>query len=238
MSSWPPTDPAHGEHHHLSLLRTPPPSYEYPTSGTPSGTVIPFAKAFELDGIALELLKRDIEQVDDRMLALPTPCDGWSVLDLINHMNIEHVAIFGRVVSTDADPRDEFSTIIDRWVAFFEPTAERNVRVPKIGADIPSSVVLSVHFADMVVHRWDLTTAIGAACPVPKELFDAAAEVAGVVTAPRSGLVGPDGVYKPSLEADPTATPLENLVRQYGRNHRWAESRRELTHDQSRGTLR
>jgi hypothetical protein len=128
-------------------------------------------------------------------------------------------------VGTDTDPRDEFTAIVDRWIAFFEPTAERSVRVPKMAADIPSAVILSVHFADMVVHRWDLTTAIGAACPVPTDLFDAVVEVAGVVTAPGSGLVGPDGVYEPSLDADPTATPLENLVRQYGRNHRWTESR-------------
>jgi len=187
--------------------------------------VIPFAKAFELDCIALELLERDITKLDDRMFALAAPCDGWSVRDLINHINLEHVAICGGVVGTDDDPRDEFSAIVGRWIAFFEHTAERNIRVPKMGADIPSAVILSVHLANMVVHRWDLTTAVGAACPVPTELFDAVVEVAGIVTAPGSELVGPDGVYKPSLEADPTATPLENLVRQYGGNHRWAESR-------------
>lgn len=185
--------------------------------------MIPFAKAFELDCIALELLERDITKLDDRMFALPTPCDGWSVRDLINHVNLEHVAICGGVVGTDDDPRDEFSAIVGRWIAFFEHAAERNSRVPKMGADIPSAVILSVHLADMVVHRWDLTTAVGAACPVPTDLFGAV-EVAGVVTAPGSGLVGPDGVYEPSLDADPRA-PLENLVRQYGRNHRWAESR-------------
>jgi hypothetical protein len=46
-------------------------------------------------------------------------------------------------------------------------------------ADIPSEVVLSIHFAEMVVHRWNPTTAIGSQCQVPDDLLDAASEVAG-----------------------------------------------------------
>lgn len=182
--------------------------------------MIPFEKAYELDRMALELLERDVHQLDDAMLTLPTPCDGWTVRDLINHMNLEHVAICGGVLGEGDDPRVEFSTIAARWIVFFEPTMGRTVRVSKMESDIPSEAVLSVHFVDMIVHRWDLTTAIGSACPVPAELLDAAAKVAEIVTASGSGLVGPGGVYKPPLGYDPQATPLENLVRRYGRDHR------------------
>jgi uncharacterized protein (TIGR03086 family) len=182
--------------------------------------MIEFARALALDRVALELLERDVHRLDDAMLPLPTPCDGWTVRDLINHMNVEHVAICGGVVHERNDPRAEFSTIAARWIAFFEPMTGRAVRVPKMGVDIPADIVLSVHLADMVVHRWDLTTAIGSPCPVPGELLDAAAEVAEITTASASPLVGPAGVYKPSLGSDPQATRLENLVRQYGRDHR------------------
>ena len=170
--------------------------------------------------MALELLEGDVHLLDARTLTLPTPCDGWTVRDLINHMNAEHVAICDGAVPDESDPRAEFCRIAARWVAFFDTTMGRAVRIPKMGADIPSEIMLSVHLADMVVHRWDLTSAIGSPCPVPEALLDAAAEVAEVATANGGPLVGPDGVYMPALGPDPKGTRLENLVRQYGRDHR------------------
>lgn len=183
---------------------------------------MPFDTALDLDRRALDFLERDVHHLDDRMLTLPTPCDGWTVRDLINHMNVEHVAVCGGVVDDGNDPRTEFSSVAARWLAFFQSTNGRSVHVPKMGADIPSELVLSVHVTDMIVHRWDLTTAVGFPCAVPAELLDAAAEVAEMITAPGSALVGPNAVYKPSLGSDPTATPLQNLVRTLGRDHRWS----------------
>lgn len=118
--------------------------------------------------MALELLERDVHHLDDRMLTRPTPCDGWTVRDLIHHMNLEHIAIGRGVVGEHNDPRAEFSTVANRRIAFFEPAVDRTVCVERMESEIPSEVVLSVHFADMVIHRWDLTTAIESPCPVPR----------------------------------------------------------------------
>jgi hypothetical protein len=88
----------------------------------------------------------------------------------------------------------------------------QSIFVPKMGVDLPSEVVLSVHFADMVVHRWDLATAVGSSSLVPASLIEKAEEVAAVVTASGSPLVGPDGVYRAALPVDPEATRVESLV--------------------------
>jgi uncharacterized protein (TIGR03086 family) len=145
--------------------------------------MMPFVEARELDRVALSLLKEDVDRLDEATLTLPIACEGWTVRDLLDHMNTEHTAICGGNVDHDGDPRFAFSAIADRWIAFFEATLGQTIIVPKIGVDLPSEVVLSVNFADMVVHSWDLATSVGSSSPIPMNLVEKAEEVAAVVTA-------------------------------------------------------
>jgi uncharacterized protein (TIGR03086 family) len=174
-----------------------------------------------LDVAALKLLRSDIEALSDHQLALPTPCTGWDVAALLNHMATEHDAICGsEMAPSESDPRQRWIRAADRWLDFMQAAGD-DVYVPKMGTKVTLEQLVAVHFADMLIHRWDLAAATGQPCETPEVLLAAANQIADLVTSPGSPLVGPNGVYRPALTEDSTATPLENLVRRYGRDHAW-----------------
>ncbi|MGN2638122.1 maleylpyruvate isomerase family mycothiol-dependent enzyme [Nocardia takedensis] len=129
----------------------------------------------KLDARALRELAGLVESVGVEDLGRWTPCAGWRVRDLLAHMNSEHEAISaplsGSEVSLDGDPRRSFGRVVDRWIeAFRGRPADEQVAVPKFGATSPAGRILGVHFADMLVHRWDLTRALGLDHGLPEDL--------------------------------------------------------------------
>ncbi len=183
-----------------------------------------------LDGEALQLLRGDVQALTSADLDRPTPCAGWSVSDLLDHMTVEHLAIVGQPAAVDGTSagtsQERFEAGCDRWLEYFA-TAPARVHIPSFGADVPVERVLAVHFADMIVHRWDLAAALGVPCDVDPRLLERADAVADFATAADSPLVGEAAAYRPALPADPNATPLQNLVRRYGRDHQWAATEPE-----------
>jgi uncharacterized protein (TIGR03086 family) len=106
----------------------------------------------------------------------PTPCTGWSVRDLVNHMargNLSYARLFqGGTAAEFVAMRDEDALGTDPAGAF-----ARSVRacaaafavdgVPGRMVDYPLGVIsgrqaLAVRATDSTVHTWDLARAIGA----------------------------------------------------------------------------
>ncbi|WP_261574270.1 TIGR03086 family metal-binding protein [Frankia gtarii] len=180
-----------------------------------------------LDAAALVLLGREVVTIPDAALASPTPCAGWTVLDLVRHMNSEHerVSALARGALTadaagDQDPRDDFALVAARWIATLEQAGPQII-VPKVGGEVPTHQVIAVHFVDMLVHRWDLARALERPYAAPSVLTRAALPIARTMTGPGSGLNGPGGVYKPPLPEDPALDPVANLAALLGRDPRW-----------------
>lgn len=106
----------------------------------------------------------------------PTPCEGWSVRDLVDHVvggnrlaqvlmrgaSAEEAVALVRDTRTRGDALGDFAASRDEQVAAFrEPGAlDRTVHHP-IG-DIPSAQLLQFRVADLTLHAWDLARAIGA----------------------------------------------------------------------------
>jgi uncharacterized protein (TIGR03083 family) len=79
---------------------------------------------YALDAAALHRLRGDVANLSDAELALPTRCDGWTVEDLIQHMNAEHDAILKLLSDPLAPARDvrtAFDTTAARWIEAFAP---------------------------------------------------------------------------------------------------------------------
>lgn len=177
-----------------------------------------------LDATALALMGYDVAMIPDEALGNETPCEGWTVEDLVRHMNEQHQAVIATVLTdvetgTD-DARADFARIAARWVVALEQAGE-TVTVPKVGRALPAEHVLAVHFVDMLVHRWDLAHALGRQCLVPNSLTDIALPIARSMTGPDSTLSGPGGVYRRSLPEDPDLPPVNNLAALLGRNPQW-----------------
>ncbi|MEO3827956.1 TIGR03086 family metal-binding protein [Actinomadura sp. B10D3] len=175
------------------------------------------------DATALALLGHDVALVPDAAMANPTPCDGWTVTDLLHHMNERHEAIARTALppfEATGDPRDAFARIAARCFAVLEQAGEA-VNLPQRGPT-PTELVLGVHGVDMLVHRWDLARALRADPAVPSRLAEVALPLARISTAPGSPLNGPGGVYRPPLPEDPGRSAIDNLAALLGRDPGWS----------------
>lgn len=179
-----------------------------------------------LDGAALHHLGRLVETLTMPQLAAPTPCAGWNVGDLVDHMNREHEAISAEILGTsialEPDPRSAFTQAVARWrAAFSQPgLLDREVFVAKYQARYPGRQVLSVHLADMLVHHWDIGKAIGVEPELPADLVAVAVPVARALP-PDGPLRGAGRTYAPPVPVHPDASPLDLLVAALGRSPSW-----------------
>lgn len=177
-----------------------------------------------LDATALALIGHDVALIPDSALANPTPCDGWTVADLLRHMNERHDAVAQTVLaprdSEDADPRDDFARSAARWLAALDATGQ-TVTIPWRGP-IPTELVLGIHIVDMLVHRWDLSRALRTTLVTPARLAETALPLARANTAPGSPLNGPDGAYRPPFTEDPANSVMDTIVALLGRDPHWS----------------
>lgn len=188
------------------------------------------ATAFlRLDAAALALISHDVVLVPNDVLDRATPCEGWNVSDLLRHMNEQHDAVAANVLNhrprADGDPRDEFSLIAARWVVAMQHAGDQ-VMVPEFGRSIPIERVMSIHFVDMLVHRWDLARALDNSCEVPPALTDVALPIARSITEPGSPLVGPGNAYRGRRAVSPSLTAMDNIAALTGRDPHWHVARR------------
>lgn len=176
-----------------------------------------------LDAAAMALLSHDVVTLTDADLDAQTPCPGWTVADLIDHMNERHQAFlapeFAPLDIPAGERRDAFARIAARWLVAIEKAGD-TVHLPGRGP-AATERVLSIHLVDMLTHRWDLNRALGRPCPVPDRLTAAAEPIARSITAPGSPLNGPNGAYRPPVPADRARSAMDTIVALLGRDPDW-----------------
>jgi uncharacterized protein (TIGR03086 family) len=154
-------------------------------------------------------------QLDDR-----TPCDEWTVRDLLEHM-IGVVAGLGAVAA--GQPRSEFVLAADPAAQFDAAAASALAawrapgvmeRVVEAGpGPMPGHVLASINLLDTATHTWDLATATGQPAELPQAVADSAMEASLRVVTPelRQGRFGPE------LPAPAGASSTQRLVAFLGR---------------------
>lgn len=133
--------------------------------------------AFESMNRARGEFDRRLRAVTDDQWSLPTPCEGWTVRDLVHHvvganrmavlllagkpMEEGIAAMVGPTV-LGADPVAAFvESADDQEAAFRQPGAFEATCHHAIG-DIPGEMLFGFRVTDMTLHAWDLARAIGA----------------------------------------------------------------------------
>jgi uncharacterized protein (TIGR03086 family) len=125
--------------------------------------------------VATMQLVAELEPADR---ARSTPCDGWSVYDLVAHMTGQQIG-FAAAARGAGGRREVWApstasytdVCVDVLAAFSAPgVQERGFALPEIrdGGTFPAPIAVSFHLVDNVVHAWDLAVSIG----VPLELDD------------------------------------------------------------------
>ncbi|MCB0977482.1 MAG: TIGR03086 family protein [Acidimicrobiales bacterium] len=120
---------------------------------------------------AQQAAKAVLANVTADQLDLSTPCEGWKVAQLIDHMvgtqHWAHTAITG----AESGPTGEGASGGDFHAAFDEAAAQNVAAFREDGAlertvnpgfgDMPGAALLGIAATDTFTHAWDLATATG-----------------------------------------------------------------------------
>jgi uncharacterized protein (TIGR03086 family) len=160
---------------------------------------------------------------------LPTPCDGWTVRELTNHIvagnlwaaalgsgsTIDDVGsdLDGDVLGADAVAAYDASAASAASV--FEAPGALDAPCAVSYGPVPGSVYAGHRFLDVLIHGWDLATATGQPADLDPELVAACWEVARPQLAllQGSGAFGTDYVPAAMIDEETQASLLAALGR-------------------------
>ncbi len=172
----------------------------------------------------------------DTDLTAPTPCEGWTVGDLLAHLVTVHrrIAHVGRgghpfdlphqspqddapaYVAALADGRREVAEV---WGPDVDPAVlDRELTVP--WGVVPGRAAAWGYVRELAVHGWDLASALGTAEALDPTLPDAVIDLvrAALPAEPRGG----DIPFGPVVEVADDAGSYARLVGWLGRDPSWA----------------
>jgi uncharacterized protein (TIGR03086 family) len=183
---------------------------------------------------ALELLRRAAGRFDRLVAEIrepqwndPTPCAGWTVRTLVNHVAVEDLwaaeLFAGRTIAEVGDrlDGDQLGAVpLDRWHQSLRGGLDAAGRAGAMTdtvhlsfGDVPGSEYAMQLFADHLVHGWDLAVALGR--PAALDPDDAAAALAWF--AEREDAYRAAGMIGPHQPTPPDADPGTRLLAAFGR---------------------
>jgi uncharacterized protein (TIGR03086 family) len=115
--------------------------------------------------------------ITDDQLAGATPCDDFTVADLLGHVNTSAIRL-GALARREAaeEPDDSSRELIGQHVralatAWQEPSAWQGTT--DVGIELTNEVWGRIALTEMVVHGWDLATATGQPFELPEPTLQA-----------------------------------------------------------------
>jgi uncharacterized protein (TIGR03086 family) len=169
-------------------------------------------------------LDRLIAAVPTDRWSAPSPCDGWTALDVVGHVVDTELDLLGRMgferPSTDGlDPLSAWPVVSAAMTdALDDPSKESFAYDGYFGPTTFGSTVDQFYSFDLVLHRWDIARAAGCAEHEDIEAHEVErirADAAGFGAAMRM-----PGVIGPEVAAPADATDQERLLAWLGRDPR------------------
>ena len=175
-------------------------------------------------------------------LTRPTPCDEWTLAELLAHMTAQHDGFAAAAAGNGGDlarwqPLARTGASAADLVQAYTAAAEGVIEA--FGADgvldrefelaefsrmprFPAAQAISFHLVDYVVHGWDVARSLGLAYEPEPDLLAAALPVAQAVPdgEPRKqGLVP----FAPGMPVTEDAGVLDQILGLLGRNPAWPD---------------
>lgn len=110
-------------------------------------------------------------QVNDSQWERPTPCDEWTVRQLVEH-TLGWQAEGGGLIGAGTAPGDDWDRIRAAFDALLSDPARLTGNVPEFGG-IPKQDLAGFLIGDLLIHSWDLARSIGADETLPPESVEA-----------------------------------------------------------------
>jgi uncharacterized protein (TIGR03086 family) len=169
----------------------------------------------------------------------PTPCAGWTLRDLVEHMTGQHAGFAAsarggaqdltawRPLPGGVDPAAGYAAAAADVTDAFgtEGLLERDIWVPEIRPDkpVPARIAVGFHVLDYVVHGWDVAASLGRPVDFGPDLLAFAEVLAGQVPTDPARR-GPGAAFAPVLDPPATAGPLARILTLLGRDPAWTPS--------------
>ncbi|MEV0075893.1 TIGR03086 family metal-binding protein [Nocardia neocaledoniensis] len=187
--------------------------------------------------LAVRMSVDAVEAASGTSLSVETPCVGWDLRALLEHMGTQNRGFAAAVRGADdpavwevrpaADPVGDFlRSAEDVVAAFAEPGAHvRTPALPEIPPGrFPARVALGFHLIDSVVHAWDVARSAGHTVDLDPDLAPTALRIAEAVPAGNSRL-RPGAAFAPALAVPDETATLDRVLRLLGRAPDWAPGR-------------
>ncbi len=183
---------------------------------------------------ALAAARAVLHRVGTPDLPRPTPCRGWNLRTLTEHMIGQNEGFATAIAGGDADvtaytprPVGDQAGLMQAWdesvghlqAAVDAADPHQPVRLVEIARDttFPAAAAVGMHLLDTVVHSWDVATALGERYRPEQVLIDLVAD--GSLQVPAGDArTRPDAAFAPSIEAtstDPWTVSLARLGRRW-----------------------
>ncbi|HTZ43727.1 MAG TPA: TIGR03086 family metal-binding protein [Jatrophihabitans sp.] len=167
--------------------------------------------------------------VSDRQAGRPTPCAGWTVGELVEHVIAESYAFGGAVASTAGDRaagpapaggwpaayRAAAEYLLARFAELTDGDRDRPVAVAGLPGARPAAELYEMQIADTLIHTWDLATAVGARFAPDAGVLELALRRMRQVPEQARGGGRP---FAPAVPAGRDADPLDLVLRLSGRD--------------------
>lgn len=179
-----------------------------------------------------------VRQVHVADLGRPTPCEGWTLADLLGHMTVQHQGFAAAARGDGADLKHwEFAPAGNDAVARYLAASEEVLAafaelgealdttfdLPEFKIDpprFPAKVAIGFHFIDYVVHAWDVAAALGMAFDLRPELERDALRI--TLAVPNGDNRTADGsAFVPALDVPEDASTLDEILLHLGRTPDW-----------------
>jgi uncharacterized protein (TIGR03086 family) len=181
-----------------------------------------------------------LDRLDPEDLGRPTPCTGWDLQALLEHMTGQDhgfaAAVRAAARGGDVDvaafaprplgssPTSSLTAGLDEVVAAFAAGSDGPVLLPEFGARLPVPIVVRMHLIDTLVHGWDVAAALGRQADYTAELDPevvAAALTMSEQIPDDESREGPGAPFGHALPAPAEATPWTRTLTLLGRDPAW-----------------
>ena len=177
-------------------------------------------------------------------LDLPTPCAGWDLHTLLEHMAGQDrgfaAAVRAARAGGEADvsafaphplgpsPATTLADGLDEVVAAFAEPVDGPVLLPEFDRRVPAPVVVQMHLIDTLVHGWDVAASLGAQAGYGAGL-DAEAVAAALAMSEQipddAHRETPGASFAHALPAPAGANPWTRVLTLLGRDPAWTSDR-------------
>ncbi|MFY1576990.1 TIGR03086 family metal-binding protein [Verrucosispora sp. WMMD703] len=182
---------------------------------------------------AARALKALLRGFTDDQLANPTPCEGWTVGDLLDHLMGLTLA-FRTAAEKGPDPapngpgdpsvdrldpqwRGRLPVQLDELVAAWREPAAGTGETAVGGVRLPADIMGVVALDELVVHGWDLAIATGQ----PYDIDDQTLDTVHRLVSQQASSDGTPGLFGPSITQPADAPLLDRVLGLTGRSRNW-----------------